>query len=104
MTDFVSIAAVVPLIALIAAVVLALVPAWRIASWINVAASVATFTAACALARFVPASGRFILADPLAIHLVLLTSFVGMTTAFVSLRYVQAEVALGRLDPPRLRV
>ena len=104
MTDVVSIAAVVPLVPLIAAVVLALVPAWRIASWINVAASVATFAAACALVRFAPARGPFILADPLAIHLVLLTSFVGLTTSFVSVRYVQAEVALGRLDAPRLRV
>lgn len=103
MTDFVSIAALTPSIALIAAGVLAFVRAWRIASWINVAASVATFAAACALVRSAPTPGPLILADPLAIHLVLLTSFVGMTTSFVSVRYVRAEVGLGRLDTPRLR-
>lgn len=104
MTEFVSLAALPPLVALIAAAVLAFVPAWRIASWINVGASVATLAAACVLVRAAPAPGLFTLADPFAIHLVLLTSFVGMTTSFVSVGYVRAEVALGRLNAPRLRI
>ncbi len=93
-----------PLTALFAAIVLALVPSWRIAVWINVAASVATFVAALCLALGQPRSSAFLLNDPLAIHLVLLTSFVGATTALVSTRYVAAEMALGRLDRPRLRI
>ena len=48
-------------------------------------------------------TGSLLLIDALAAHMVLLTSFVGMTTAWFSRSYIAVEVAEGRLDAPRAK-
>jgi hydrogenase-4 component F len=86
-----------------AALVLACLPSWRLSRWLNVLAAAGTFALACRLPGSSAAQG-LLLADPLAVHLVLLTSFVGLTAAWFSAFYVVQEAATGRLDRPRLRL
>ncbi|MGC8808128.1 MAG: hydrogenase 4 subunit F [Thiomonas sp.] len=80
------------------------------APWINIAASAATFAAACALTALVIADGpmqllaaQFFL-DPFNVFLVALTTFVGLTTAIFSAPYMRIEQDRGRLTPARLRL
>jgi len=89
---------------LLAAIVLALLPQWRVAAWVNLGAAALAFGLACRLPWQGSAAGSWLLADPLAVHLVLLTSFVGLTSAWYSRFYVAMEVESGRLNGPRLRL
>ncbi len=88
---------------LLAALLLAALPSWRLSRWINVAAGALTFLQACRLPGQ-PAAQGVLLADPLAVHMVLLTSFIGLSAAWFSAFYVVQEAATGRLDAPRLRL
>ena len=92
----------VALAPLLAAVLAALVPSPAIAAWIVVAGSTAAFAFACAL-PWEFGAGSLLLVDPLSAHMALLTSFVGMTTAWFSRGYIAVEAAAGRLDAWRLR-
>ena len=85
------------------AVVLALVPSWRLGGRINAGSATLQFLLACALPWRLGASGPMLLVDGLAAHLVLLTAFVAMTTSWFSLAYVRVEIARRRLDRRRLR-
>lgn len=80
------------------ALLLILVPSYRIAAWLNCCASAATFGAA--LSPFVerPATTPFFLIDDFNIYLIALTAFVAFTTSLFSLRYILHEVAIGRLE------
>jgi len=87
-----------------AAVVLAFIANWRLAAWLNVAASAATFIAATAL--FVadrPPPGNLLLVDDFNIYLIALTAFVALTTAIFSASYIAHEVERRRLTPRLLR-
>lgn len=87
-----------------AAVVLAFIANWRLAAWLNVAASAATFAAAATL--FVadrPAPGNLLLVDDFNIYLIALTAFVALTTAIFSASYIAHEVERRRLTPRLLR-
>ena len=87
-----------------AAVVLAFIANWRLAAWLNVAASAATFIAATAL--FVadrPSPGNLLLVDDFNIYLIALTAFVALTTAIFSASYIAHEVERRRLTPRLLR-
>ncbi len=87
-----------------AAIVLAFITRWRLAAWLNVAASAATFMAAAAL--FVadrPEPGHLLLVDDFNIYLIALTAFVALTTAVFSASYIAHEVRRRRLTPRLLR-
>ncbi len=97
--------AYLPLLAsALAALVLACVSSWRVGVWINLAGSTATFAAALLLPWQVGLRAPYLLVDTLSVHLVLLTSFVGLTTSWFSVTYVRVEVARRRLDRRRLRL
>ncbi len=86
------------------AAILASVPSWRTGTRINAGASMLTFALACALPWQGGAPNAILLTDPLAVHLVLLTAFVAMTTAWYSLTYVPRDIARRRLDRGRARI
>jgi hydrogenase-4 component F len=77
---------------------------------VNVAFSLATFMAACALTAQVVADGpvfvwdKQFFIDPLNVFLVTLTAFVGLTTAIFSRPYMRVEQDRGKMTPPRMRL
>jgi hydrogenase-4 component F len=97
-----------PLLALLgiplgAAVILAVVPSYRLAARINVAASFLTFLAGLALFDARPAPSLFLFVDDFNIYLVALTAFVGFTTSAFSASYIDHEIETGRLNPVHFR-
>ena len=90
--------------------VLALVPNYRIAGYINVAIAAATFGSSVWLAWNVLGTGpelspgKLFYIDAFNVYLVALTAFVGLTTAIFSRPYMQHEVERGRVGPPRMRL
>ena len=85
------------------ALLLALIPAHRLASRVNVAISLATLAAGTALFTTPKAATAFFLIDELNIYLVVLTAFVAFTTSLFSAGYIEHEVESGRLNPTYLR-
>ena len=77
---------------------------------LNVAFSLGTFLAACALTAEVIAGGPLFafgdefFIDALNVFLVTLTAFVGLTTALFSRPYMRIERDHGKMTPPRLRL
>ncbi len=77
---------------------------------INVAFSLGTFLAACALTARVVAAGNLLIGreqffiDPFNVFLVALTAFVGFTTSLFSRPYMRVELEHGRLGAGRLRL
>ena len=77
---------------------------------INVAFSLGTFVAACALTVQVISVGSILVwheqffVDPLNVFLVTLTAFVGLTTAIFSRPYMRVEQDHGKMTPPRMRL
>ncbi len=92
------------------AAVLAVIGHRAYAPAVNVAVSLGTFLAACALTLSVIEGGpllvpgRQFLVDPSNVFLVVLTAFVGFTTAVFSRPYMRIEEQHGRLTAPRLRL
>jgi hydrogenase-4 component F len=86
-----------------AAVVLALLPSYRIGAGVNVAAALVTFGAGLALLDQRPAPGQFLLVDDLNLFLIVLNTFVGFTTSVFSASYIAHELETGRLTPGYLR-
>lgn len=92
------------------AAVLGCIGARRYAPELNVAFSLATLLAACALTLRVINRGGQLAAheqfflDPFNVFLVTLTAFVGFTTALFSRPYMLVEVVHGRVTPGRLRL
>lgn len=92
------------------AVVLGFIGARPLAPWVNIAACTATFGASVALAGDVvggtpllsPGHGFYV--DAFSILLVVLTAFVGLTTALFSRRYMAHEEASGHVGPNRMRL
>ncbi len=82
----------------------------RQAPEVNVAFSLGTFLAACALTVRVINHGNQLVAheqffvDPFNVFLVTLTAFVGLTTALFSRPYMRVEMAHGRVTAGRLRL
>jgi hydrogenase-4 component F len=86
------------------AVLLALLPGYRLTARLNVVASGLTLIAAASL--FVvprPATGPYLHVDDLNIVFVALGTFVGFTTSVFSATYVAHELAIGRLTLVYLR-
>src|SRR5512136_1333059 len=96
-------------ISLFFAVVLAFVGDWKYAPEINIAGSAATFAAGAALALQVylygPMMGghKFFFVDAFNVYLAVLTSFVSMTTAIFSRRYMRVEREHGRVGRWKMR-
>jgi len=94
----------VVLIPLCAAAVLAFLPGYRVAAYVNVAAAFLTLLAATSL-LFVahPAPNQYLLVDDLNAVFIVLSTFVGFTTSIFSASYVGHELEAGRLTPAYLR-
>jgi len=87
-----------------AALLLALLPSYRVSSWINVAASFLTFLAAASLLVLDrPVPGDYLQVDDLNIVFIVLNTFVGFTAAFYSASYIGHELETGRVTPANLR-
>jgi hydrogenase-4 component F len=95
---------------LIGALILGVVGDRRWAPELNVAVSLVTFLAACALTVRVVGEGNLVLAheqffvDPFNVFLVTLTALVGLTTALFSRPYMRIERDHGRVTAGRLRL
>src|SRR5258708_2414476 len=82
----------------------------RWAPELNIAISLITFLAACALTARVVSQGPLVVAheqffiDSFNVFLVTLTAFVGLTTSLFSRPYMRVEMDHGRLSAPRLRL
>ena len=97
------------IVPLFAAVVLAFMGDRRFAPEINIAGSAATFAAGAGLALQVYmqgpmlAGGNFFFVDAFNVYLSVLTSFVSMTTAVFSRRYMRREKEHGRISHKKIR-
>jgi hydrogenase-4 component F len=94
---------------LVSALVLAFIGDRKLAPEINIAGSAATFIAGAGLALQVYeqgpmlAGGKFFFVDAFNVYLAALTSFVSMTTAIFSRRYMRREREHGRVGHMRMR-
>lgn len=88
----------------LSAAILAGLSSWRLGMRVNAAAATITFVLACGLPMQAGQANAILLADPLAVHIALLTTFVAMTTSWYSVAYVPGDVARRRLDRRRVRI
>jgi hydrogenase-4 component F len=86
-----------------AALLLALVPSYRLGAALNVAAALAGFIASCTLFPAVGFQTELFFVDDFNIYLVVLTTFVGFTTSVFSATYIAHELETGRLTLRHLR-
>jgi hydrogenase-4 component F len=91
------------LVPLIAAAVLALIPAYRLSARLNVAAGGLTFAAALSLLVHRNEPGQYLAVDDLNIVFILLNAFIGFTTSVFSASYIGHELEIGRLTSRELR-
>ena len=92
------------LIPVCAAVVLALLPGYKLTAQLNVLASLGSFLCAASLLVLPrPAPGPYILVDDLNIVFIVLNTFVGFTTSLFSASYIAHELETGKLTPTYLR-
>ena len=82
---------------------LAVLKEWRVATWVNVLASAITFAASLLLLEHRPEPTRLLFIDDFNIYLVVLTSFIGLTTAIFSAAYIARESEAARLSDLHLR-
>jgi len=85
------------------ALVLAVLPGYRLTARLNVLATGLTFLGALALLVVRPAPGEYLLVDDLNTVFVVLGTFVGFTTAVFSASYIAHEVDIGKLTLGNLR-
>ena len=88
----------------VSALILALVPSWRIGTRVNAAASSLLFLLSCLLLWYPREPTSLLRAGTPEVHLTLLTAFVAMTTSWMSVRYVSAALARRSIDRVRARV
>jgi hydrogenase-4 component F len=87
-----------------AALLLALLPGYKLTAYLNVGATLLSFLAALSLFFFErPVPGPYILVDDLNNVFIVLTTFVGFTTSVFSASYIEHELEIGRLTPTFLR-
>jgi hydrogenase-4 component F len=101
-SEFTPLTAVL-IIPAVAAAVLALLPGYWLAARINVLATLATLIAALALLVERPPVGGYLFVDDLNNVFIVLTTFVGLTTAVFSASYIGHELEISRLTPRHLR-
>ncbi len=85
------------------AVLLALLPGYKLTARLNVLATLLTFLAALSLLIVRPAPGTYLFVDDLNVVFVVLGTFVGFTTSVFSASYIEHELEIGRLKPMHLR-
>ncbi|MBP2290558.1 hydrogenase 4 subunit F [Azospirillum rugosum] len=88
---------------LLSAIILALVPNYRLAAKLNILFSAITLVAALVQFGVEPSSGALFVVDAFNVTLIALTAFVGLTTSVFSAGYIGHEVAIRRLDAGKLR-
>ncbi|MFL5257903.1 MAG: hydrogenase 4 subunit F [Rhodopila sp.] len=88
---------------LFAAVILAILPGYRIGAVLNVLACLAALLFGLTLLWMRPATGAYLLVDDLNIVFVLLNCFVGLTTSAFSASYIGHEIHTGRLTLTNIR-
>jgi hydrogenase-4 component F len=86
-----------------AAVLLVLLPGYRLGARLNMAASLATWATSLTLLVERPAPSPYLFVDDLNIVFVVLATFVGFTTSVFSASYIGHELETGRLTPRYLR-
>jgi hydrogenase-4 component F len=91
------------LIPAVAAALLAALPGYRLTARINVLAAFLSFATAVSLFVVEPQSGPYLLVDDLNKVFIVLTTFVGFTTAMFSASYIGHEIEIGRLTPTSVR-
>jgi len=91
------------LIPLIAVLVLALLPGYRVTSLLNVLASLLTLLSAASLFFVRPEPGPLLFVDDLNVVFIVLNTLVGFTTSVFSASYIAHELETGRLTPTYLR-
>ncbi|QRG04451.1 hydrogenase 4 subunit F [Xanthobacter dioxanivorans] len=87
----------------VTALLLALVPSYRVSAALNVTACGLTFLCALALLAAPRIAGPFLIVDDLNIVFVVLNTFVAFTTSVFSASYIAHELETGRLTPLHLR-
>ena len=87
----------------VAAVLLAILPGYRLTARLNVFATLLTFLTAVSLFVVEPRSGSYLLVDDLNKVFIVLTTFVGFTTSVFSASYIGHEIEIGRLTPTSVR-
>jgi len=87
----------------ISAILLALLPGYRLTARLNVIAAGLTFLASLFLLVVRPEPGAYLLVDDLNVVFVVLGTFVGFTTSAFSASYIAHELEIGRLTPANLR-
>ena len=87
----------------VSALLLALLPGYRLTARLNVLATLLTFLAAASLLFVRPAPGTYLFVDDLNVVFVVLGTFVGFTTSVFSASYIAHEIEIGRLTPIHLR-
>ncbi|MBI1775689.1 MAG: hydrogenase 4 subunit F [Proteobacteria bacterium] len=86
------------------AVLLALLPGYRITARLNVLATLLTLSAALSLlVSERPEPGQYLLVDDLNVVFIVITTFVAFTTSVFSATYIGHELEIGRLTPAHLR-
>jgi len=86
------------------AILLALLPGYRLTAWLNVIAALLTLLAASSLLLVDrPEPGDYLLIDDLNIVFIVLNTFVGFTAATFSASYIGHEIETGRLTPVYVR-
>ena len=85
------------------AALLALLPGYWLAARLNFLIALATLIAALSLLVDRPPPGGYLFVDDLNVVFVVLSTFVGFTTAVFSATYIGHELEIGRLTPRNLR-
>jgi len=86
-----------------AALLLAILPGYRLSAFLNVLACLATFVAALSFFVRKPEPSDYFLIDDLNIVFIVLNTFVGFTTSIFSASYIGHEIETGRLTRAQLR-
>jgi hydrogenase-4 component F len=88
---------------IIAIVVLSLISSYRLGATLNIIACALSFGAAIALLFTGHPRSDLLIIDDFNIFLIILTTFVGLTTSIFSASYLAHEIGTGRLTPAFLR-
>lgn len=95
---------VILLVPIVAAMVFALLPHYRLTARLNVLATFCTFLAALSLLVFDrPEPGQYVLIDDFNIIFIILNTLIGFTTSIFSASYIAHELETGRLLSSHLR-
>lgn len=91
------------IIPILAAILMAVLPDFRLSARLNALSAFFTLAAAFSLLFHRPEPGSFIVVDDLNIVFLLLNTFVAFTTSVFSASYIGHELEIGRLTPSHLR-